>query len=874
MGDTPPAPRRSRRRTLILVAALIAVLYLLLGAAVTLYTDRLWFKEVRYSSVFRTMAGAQYGLGAVAGLVFVLLLLVNLRIVRQATDPSRAFRVPDLIRDRYRATLGPYKRKLVFSGIVLGGVVAGTRMAAHWQDFLLWRNHTSVGRVDPVFGKDVGYYLFELPFQRAVHGWALASLIAIAIVSLLAHYVRGGIRPQRRGERISPGARRHLSVLLGLILALMAAGYRLARFDLLGSDRGAVAGAGYTDVNARIPALRVLVVVAIVSALTLFANALFFKRMRWAVASLMFMATAAVAAGALYPGFVQRFKVRPDERALEQPFIQRNIEATRVAYGLSTIESVPYPATGSLEPAELAQHQATIENVRLWDPEVLQSVYQNLQRIKQYYRFVSPADEDRYPIDGRMRAVMIAEREISVGGLGESAKTWVNTHLFYTHGYGIVVSSAVGVASGGQPDFLVKNVPPTSTSGVLRAAASQIYYGEKEETPFVIVRAKQRELDYPTLEASGYVTTRYEGRGGIRLDGFLERAAFAWRFRDLNVLISGAITEDSRIMFRRRILDRVSRIAPFLTIDGNPYPAIVGGRVVWIVDGYTTSARYPYSQPADFGAASGGLIQGSGNYIRDAVKFVVDAKNGTVDGYMWDPDDPVLQSWLEIFPGIFKPRSAMPEDVAAHLRYPEGLFHVQSNRFADYHVTDAGTFYQKEDAWVVARDPTYCLNTGRCGKDERGPAVPAYHALTQLPAQEGLHFVLARPFTPAGAGRQNLVSYLVARGDPADYGTITSYEFPRSAQIFGPEQVEASINQDPAVTQQVSLWNQQHSTVIYGDLLIVPLPDALLYVQPLYLRGEGSQIPELKRVVVVANGRVAMADTLQAALGQLFVPRP
>jgi hypothetical protein len=400
----------------------------------------------------------------------------------------------------------------------------------------------------------------------------------------------------------------------------------------------------------------------------------------------------------------------------------------------------------------------------------------------------------------------------------------------------------------------------------------QIYYGENEEVPFVIVRTDHGELDYPTsapTSRTGYSTNRYDGSGGVQLDGLWKRAAFAWRFRDLNVLLSGAINDDSRIMMRRQVIKRVKAIAPFLSVDADPYIARDRGRLVWIVDAYTTASRYPYSQTANFARASNGLIGGSGNYIRDSVKFVVDAKNGTVDGYVWDDEDPVLRSWLDVFPGLFKPRSQMPATVAEHVEYAEALFGIQTDRFANYHVTDAGAFYQKENAWLIGRDPATCLNNPGACAGAGSPAVPPTYMLARFPGDADAHFLLVRPFTPGGsAGRQNLAGYLTASSDPRDYGRLISYEF--GDDVFGPEQVQANINQDPAVSQQIALWNQQHSKVIYGNLVIVPVGNTLLYVQPLYLRGEGSQIPELKRVVVVANGRVEMADTLPDALTLLL----
>jgi uncharacterized membrane protein (UPF0182 family) len=887
MGDTPPTVRRSRRRTLVLVAALLVVLYLLLSAAATVYTDHLWFGEVRYHGVFRTMYLTRIVLWSSFAALFIVLLGVNLRIARKSTPPDREFTVPEQISARWRATIGPHARRLGAVAIVVAGVLAGAAGAARWREFLLWRNPVSFGKTDPLFHKDLSFFVFKLPFKQFLYGWTLRALIVVAIASTVAHYVRGGIRPQRRGERITRQARAHLSVLLGLIVAVKALGYRLAEYGLVYSRRGVVSGASYADVHGQLPALRILVVVAIACAALLFVTA---RMRRWAIPILGLVAATSIVGAGLIPAAIQRFRVKPNERTLEQPYIQRNIDATRDAYGLNAITDVGYSPTGTFDARELQTNIPTLQNIRVWAPDVLQSVYTNLQRIKQYYQFVSPADVDRYGLDQSKRQVMIGAREISPNGLSPEAKTWVNTHLSYTHGYGLVASSANGTVNRGQPVFVLSGIPPTGSAGPIDRP--QIYFGENEEVPFVVVDGSQAELDYPNATAApGAVTNRYAGTGGIRVGGFLQRAAFAWRFRDLNLLLSSAITKDSRLLFRRQIAARVAAVAPFLQVDGDPYPALVNGRIVWIVDGYTTSNYYPYSQPADFGATTNGLISGTGNYIRDSVKFVVDALDGTVTGYVSDPSDPVLQAWLRVFPEMLRPASAVEAPLLRHVRYPEGIFAVQSDRFTNYHVRDATTFYAKEDVWLVARDPTWCLNnSGKCGSTSVSPPVPPYYALTALPDEPGLlQFVLVRPFTPGGAGRQNMISYLVAKADADDlftsraaptstaghrgYGTMKNYLFPRGQQIFGPEQVEANINQDPAVTQQVSLWNQQHSKVIYGNLVIVPLPDTLVYVQPLYLRGEGSQIPELKRVVVVANGRVEMADTLGGALNQLLTAK-
>ena len=864
---------------------MLVVLYVVLTVLAVLYTESLWYREIGYSSVWRTMFWTRVGMTVVFGAVFVAFVGGNLFAVRRITPRDRATRVPESILARYRLTLRPLKKPgLVVLGL-LAGLIAGLRASGAWRDYLLWRHPVPFGTKDPVFGKDLSFFVFKLGFDRTVFSWTIGTLIFTLIVVLLAHYLRGGIRPQRSGERFAPAVRAHLSILAGLIVLLKAWGYRLDQFGLLQSTRGVVSGASYTDAKARLPVLWIMVGVAIVVGLALLANARI-RTVRLPLAAVALLIGLSIVVGGVYPALVQRLKVKPDERTLEAPYIERNIAATRAAYKIDRVHAAAYPDDGAVTRRSLLKDAETVSNIRVWAPDVLQTVYLNLQRGKQYYQFVSPADVDRYlglfvcPLPARCpyspvepRQTMIATREISPAGLSPEAKTWVNTHLFYTHGYGVVASDANLIETGGQPDFSAHDIP---AQGGPAAAVPQIYYGENEEIPFVVVDTKQNELDYPTSSATsvGYTTTRYNGTGGIPLTNFVKRAAFALRFRDLNLLISGSITDRSRLMFRRQILKRVQRAAPFLTIDGDPYPVVDSGRILWIVDGYTTSARYPYSQPVNFGAASNGLISGSGNYIRDAVKFVVDAKDGSVTGYVWDDTDPVLKAWLRVFPGIFKPKLDAPSSLVVHMRYPEAFFAIQTDRFANYHVTDAGSFYQKEDAWLIGRDPTYCLNnTGKCSTAAPAPNVPPYYMLARFPGDQRPAFSLVRPFTPGGSGRQNMVGYLVAHGDPNTYGQLVSYEF-RTQQVFGPEQTQAAINQDPAVSQQIALWNQQHSKVIYGNLLIVPVGDSLLYVQPLYLRGEGSQIPELKRVVVLGNGNVEMADTLDDALTQLLRDKP
>ncbi|MGZ4190148.1 MAG: UPF0182 family membrane protein [Actinomycetota bacterium] len=854
---------RARRRALIITVAIVAAIVIALGLISTFYTEVLWFHETGYGKVFWASIWTRLGLGLVFGVVFAALLLLNLWIVRKITNPARMFSVPDQILERYRATLQPYMKWGIIVAAILFGLFAGSGAATKWQQYLLFGHAQSFHQVDPVFHKDLSFYVFRLPFERFVFTWLFSSLVIITLIAAAGHYFMGGIRPQQRGERVAPEVRAHLSVLLGIIVLVKAWGYRLDQFNLLFSNRGPqVTGASYTDVHAQLPALKLLVIIALIISVLFFVNARF-KNWLLPLGGIGLLVLTSIVAGGIWPTAVQRLSVTPNERLKEATYIQRNIDATRKAFGIQNVQVTPYSGTGKLDAKDVQQNQSTIENIRLWDPTVLINQYVTSQRIKPYYEFYSSADVDRYKFDTGLRQVMLAAREVHPGGLSSQAQTWLNTHLVYTHGNGVVASRVDRVTPDGAPQLIVQDIPPVSQDGGPAISEPRIYYGEHEETPFVVVDTKQQELDYPQggSTSTGYAQYTYDGTGGVRLSNFLKRAAFAWRFRDVNLLISSAITTDSRLMFRRVVPDRVSRVLPFIQLDSDPYIAIIGGRLKWIVDGYTSTAMYPYSQRINFGTVSGGSVSGGGNYIRNSVKVVVDAKNGTIDAYAWDATDPILQAWMKIFPGIMKPKSEMSADLLAHIRYPEGLFKLQTDRYANYHMTNASDFYSKQDAWLVANDPTQTSSVAT-------QPMPPYYVLMKLPDGTGLEFVLVRPFTPVG--RSNLSGYMVARSDPADYGTITDYVFPPGGTTFGPEQVEAQINQDALVAQQITLWNQQNSKVIYGNILLIPIRDSLLYVQPLYLQGQGANIPELKRVVAVTGSNVKMGDTLDQALAAIF----
>jgi uncharacterized protein len=797
-------------------------------------------------------------------------MLVNLWVVQKITSPYRLFTMQDQVLERYRATLQPYVRWGVIGLSLLFGLFAGSGATGQWRSWLLFSHEQPFHSPDPIFHKDLGFYIFKLPFERFVFTWAFSSLFVITIIVGVAHYFMGGIRTAPSGERVTPQVKAHLSVLLGALVLLKAWGYRLDQFGLLYSDRGAVSGASYTDTHAQLPALRLLVIIAIVSAVLFLINI----RLRgWIMpaAAIGILALTSILVGGVYPALVQRLRVTPQERTKEQPYIERNLAATRLAFRLDKdhITVKPFSGTQQLDAKQIAKNTTTIQNIRLWTPDVLETTYTQLQRITQYYEFLD-VDVDRYTFGGTRRQVMLSAREIFQNGLPQSARTWLNNHLVYTHGYDVTASRVDRVNRDGQPTFILKDIPGTGVEGFPEAKQPRIYFGESEDVPFVLVNTNEKEVDYPTGET--VKTNNYAGRGGVRAKSFFRRAAFAWRFKDFNILISGAIKPDSRIIFRRKVQERLRQVAPFLKLDGDPYIAIVDGRLTWINDAYTTTAMYPYSERIDLAeptAANGvNKLTGSVNYMRNSVKATVDAENGTITLYVFDETDPIIKAWQKVWPQIFKPASAMSADLKAHLRYPEDMFNVQASRYALYHITDPNDFYQREDAWRIPDDP----------RPRTDDAFRPYYVLMSLPDEDKEQFILMLPFAPfsqTGATSQsvkrtNMTAWLAARSDPEGYGQMISFVFPRQLNIPGPEQIEARINQDPTFSAQKSLWDQSGSEVKFGDLLVIPIEKGLLYVQPIYLSATSGALPELKRVVVVSGDSVKLGETLDQALDALF----
>jgi uncharacterized protein len=825
---------------LILALASLALLSTA-GQIVRFCTDWLWFGEVQFTSVFVTVLQTQVLLGVVTGAAFFLILYGNVTLARRLAPRGALVAADDATGLPSPEMLEPYLRRLALPVCVTLALLASWVGAGRWELVLKALNPTPFDIRDPLFGQDVAFYVFRLPLWNSLYSWLMWVLILSGLATIVVYFCTRGIQVSPGLVSISRGARGHLLALAALLFLLKAAGYRLAMFDVLFSQRGVAFGAGYSDVHAQLPVLKALVVLAgVVAVLCLVTIRLrSWRLLLWSVAALV---GVAILAGVAYPALIQRYQVSPNEIVKEKPYIDFNIRYTRLAYGLDNIEEREFPAEETLTLQDLRKNEATLKNIRLWDTQPLLATYSQLQEIRTYYKFTD-IDIDRYLINGEYRQVTLSPRELSAKDL--PSRIWINERLTYTHGYGAVVSPVNRVTREGLPEFWVKDIPPAASTD-LRISRPQLYFSELA-TDYVFVKTQAKEFDYPAGDQNVY--TAYEGQGGIPLRSFWRKALFAARLGDLKLLLSNDLTPGSRVLLYRNIRERVQRIAPFFRYDDDPYMVIsAAGRIVWLLDGYTVSDRFPYSAPT----------RGLGNYVRNAVKVTVDAYDGTVHFYVADPADPLIRTTARIFPGLLQPLDAMPADLRAHIRYPEGLFRVQAGMYAVYHMRDTQVFYNKEDLWSI---PV------RHGVGPDRPMEP-YYLILRLPGEPKEEFVLLIPFNPSK--KDNLSAWLAARSDPPHYGKLVVYNFPKQKLVYGPRQIEARIDQDSFISQQLSLWNQRGSQVIRGNLLVIPIERSLVYVEPLYIAAEKGQLPELKRVIVGFGDRIAMAETLEGAMARVF----
>jgi hypothetical protein len=817
------------------------------GAIAEFYTDALWYSVVGQAGVFWRTLGWRWGTGVAFALLFFAILFANVTIARKMSPvrvlrPAGASALPiEVALDRVRDTIGRVAGGALFVASAVAAVVTGAAIAESWDVFALAVSGGAFGTVDPQFGRDIGFYFFTLPALRLVQVWLTGVLVFTLIASAAVHVLNGSIRPWDRWRGFDPHVKAHLSVVGGLIIVVQAFGYWLSIFELVYSPRGQVVGASFTDVNAQVPAYTILIVIALLSGVALLVN-IRFRGWRLPALAVGIWVGAAILVGGIYPAAVQQFRVSPNEVEAESPYIGRNIAATRAAFGLNDIEVRAFPAEENLTAEDLPANAQTIDNVRVWDPMIVVQTYRQLQGIRPYYDF-NDVDVDRYTVDGTRRQVLVSVREMNVTRLVDQAQTWVNQHLVYTHGYGVVVSPVNETSGQGYPLFIVKDIPPESGTD-LEVTEPAVYFGEQVGN-YVIADTDLPEFDYPV--GAENAETSYSGTGGIEMGGPLRRLAFAVRFSAPQIVLSRYIRPDSQVLFRRSITERAEAIAPWLAIDGDPYPAVIDGRIVWIVDGYTVSDRYPYSER-----------YGQISYIRNAVKMTIDAYDGTTTLYAFDPDDPLLAAWSRVFPGLLADAADMPEGVREHLRYPADLFMLQAEVYKTYHMLDPKVFYNKEDQWALPGE----------GLEGGGVPMAPFYVLMELPQEEREDFMLMLPFTPRT--KANMIGWMAAKSDPDDYGARVVYTLPKQRLVLGPEQVSARINQDPVISQQLTLWSQRGSGVIFGNLLVIPIEEAIVYIQPLYLQAEQTAMPQLTRVIVAYGDTVAMEVDLAAALLRVF----
>lgn len=832
--------KKADKLKLALVAVVVLVL-LSLSSIIFFYTDWLWFKEVGFVSVFWISIWAKVILGIVFGLLFFILLYGNILIARSFAPKYLTYE--DQVIQIYKSV----PKKVLTFALLLAALffsfVAAASASDEWLTVLRFLNRASFHLKDPIFHKDIGFYVFTLPLYKFVRNWLFGSLVVTALITTLVHFFDGGIQVKRGYQFFAAHVKAHLSVIAGLIFLTLAWGFRLNMFELLYSARGAAFGASYTDIHAQLPAYWILIAVTIGCALFFMVN-IYFKGWKLPLAGIGLLVAASVLAGGVYPALIQQYRVSPNEIAKESPYIKRNIEYTRKAYNLSEVQEKEFPANEALDMESLKRNEATIRNVRLWDWRPLIKTYSQIQAIRLYYNF-NDVDVDRYDFNGDYRQVTLSARELNQEQLPDTAKTWVNEHLVYTHGYGLVMNPVSTITEEGLPELLVKDIPPVSKVN-LEINRPEIYYGEGGNN-YVIVRSKTKEFDYPKGDKNQY--TFYEGSGGVSISSFLRKALFSWRFGSLKILVSDAITNQSRIMYYRKIRDRVEKVAPFLNYDNDPYLVVSSsGRLFWIQDAYTTTNMYPYSEP----------FEKDNNYIRNSVKVVIDAYNGKMNFYLVDKDDPVVNTYKKVFPHLFTDFDKMPADLKNHLRYPEDLFKVQAKMYAAYHMRDPQVFYNKEDLWNIPREIYE-------GSEQD---IQPYYIIMKLPGFENEEFILMTPFTPSN--KDNMISWMCVRCDMPDYGKLLVYKFPKQKLIFGPIQVEARFDQNPQISEQFTLWSQSGSRVIRGNLLVIPIEESLVFIEPIYLQAERTELPELKRVIVAFGNKIAMEETLEAALEKVF----
>jgi uncharacterized membrane protein (UPF0182 family) len=824
-----------------LVIVGLIILWNVLSRLAIFYTDWLWFRELGYEPVLIKIVVTGGILFTAGAAVFLAAALPGLILAARSADraplPEAPLEVSDYARVRTFLVRG------WFVGVAFLAFLFGSYAASNWETVLLALNAASFGESDPIFGRDFSFYIFTLPALRFLHGWLVAVIVALGAMVLAFHNVTGRLRGET--AQLPVAARPWLAGMGAALFLLIAVGHWLGRYELLFSPTGTVFGVGWTDDHINLPGRTILAVVAAVVAGFLAFSAIRFRGFKWIVWPVGAWVVLLVLIGSAAPALMQRLRVEPSELALEREYLASNIEYTRKAFALEGMQSRDHPARGEIEPEMIAENEGTLRNVRLWDEGPLLQSYNQIQFFRLYYDFLK-VHTDRYMVDGDLRQVMLATRELSADKLPAEAQRWVNRRLQFTHGYGVAMSPVTEVEAGGRPTFFIRDVPP---AGRIPLERPEIYYGLRS-LDYVIAHSGMQEFNYPGPEGPEY--TSYEGTGGVVLGSFFRRVLYAWRFGDLNILITGEVGPESRIQYLRTVGERVGTIAPFLLKDREAYAVVADGRVHWIQDAYTVTHRYPYAT----------RWNASFNYIRNSVKAVVDAYDGTVDFYVYEPDDPLIRTWSAIFPGLFKPQAEMPEHLREHVRVPLDLFTVQTQMLLQYHMRDPVVFYNKEDQWDIPIQSSF----------GRSQPLRPYYIVARLPGEVGEEFLLIQPFTPDN--RHNLVGWMAARNDGEHYGERLLFNFPTGRHVDGPNQIEARIDNDAVISEQFTLWGQVGSEVARGILLVIPMGDAILYAEPVFLKPETLEFPELRRIILADVGQVTMHRTLDASVDALIGQLP
>lgn len=836
------------RRSAILIGAILLGVFLFLGSLVNFMVDVLWFEALGFQDVYWTGLKTRLAVRGVATLAIFLFFFVNLRVAAGSFGSIRR-RISNI--EIHEEIPTRYLSLTALAGALFLAFLFSAAVSARWFEALAFLNREAFEITEPLFNRDVSFYVFVLPIYRLLQNLAFLLLVAVLIILGIVYVTSGGFEVVDNRIRFRDQPLRHLAINVALLFLVLSWGYRLDLYELVYSTRGVVYGASYTDVHAQVLGYRVLVALALAGFGMTVWDA-FRGRYGLMATALGGLVLGLIVFKGVYPGVIQQFEVEPNEIGKEAPYIARNIAFTRQAYDLDTIDKLPFDVRSGAAISSLGEAEETLRNIRLWDWRPLLDTYSQLQKLRLYYEF-EDVDVDRYDLGKGPRQVMLAAREMAVEELAPNVQTWQNVHLIFTHGYGLAMSPVNEVTPEGLPKFYISDIPPVvpdSLSDVLRVSRPEIYYGERT-TNYVLAATEEQEFDYPQGDQNIYAS--YAGEGGIRISSPWRKLLFAWYLGQIKLLLSDDITTDTRLMLFRQIQRRVRRVAPFLSYDRDPYLVLHQGRLLWVQDGYTTSSRYPYSEPID--AVDSRLRL---NYIRNGVKVVVDAFDGSMTFYSWDETDPLIRTYRKIFPTLFTSRDEMPAELLEHMRYPEDLFTIQAQVLRAYHMEDPRVFYNREDLWNFPNE----IYQGQPAR------MTPYYVLLQLPDDDRLSFQLVMPFTPTR--RDNMIALLSAKSDPNDYGRRVIYEFPKDRLIYGPMQIEARIDQDPVISEQITLWSQKGSSVIRGNLLVIPLGSSVLYVEPLYLQAQQSQLPELTRVIATYGTRIVMEPTLEDAMMALI----